>query len=369
MNVFARVAAVVTGCVLALSGTVGWAPAASAAYAPAPVGPAWTPDGAVRAVVTAGDRIIVGGNFAGGVAALDASTGALLWRSTANAGVQALALSSDGTRVIVGGGFTEVSGVAHRKLASLRVADGVAESTWKARAGGTVRDIAIVGDTAYFGGAFTKHNGIAQGGLGAVSVSAGKVVTAFNASTDAKVFALATNGSKLVIGGNFSAVNGQPRNSLASITLASNALDTWIPARQCTGCNLYWDVLINGSTVYAVGRNAGAVVAFNLSSAERTWRVTANGDAQALTFSDGLLYVGGHFTEIGNGTAREPRKTLAALSPATGALDPTFKPNFVGTYPGIWALASTSSRLTVGGHFSSAGTEKKHPYLAMFPNI
>jgi hypothetical protein len=85
-----------------------------------------------------------------------------------------------------------------------------------------------------------------------------------------------------------------------------------------------------------------------------------------MTLSDGLLYVGGHFTEIGNGTARAPRKTLAALNPATGALDPAFKPNFVDSYPGIWALASTTSKLTVGGYFTSAGTEKKYPYLAMF---
>jgi outer membrane protein assembly factor BamB len=366
MNIRSRVAAVVTGVALALSVTVGWAPAASAAYSHDPVGPTWTPDGAVLAAVTAGPRVIVGGNFTGGIAALNASTGALIWRGTANAGVEALALSQGGTHVIVGGRFTEVSGAAHRKLASLRVSDGVAESTWKARAGGTVRDIAIVGDTAYFGGAFTNHNGINQGGLGAVSVSAGTAVTAFTASTDAKVYALATNGSKLVIGGNFTAVNGLPRASLASVTLASNALGGWNPARQCTGCNLYWDVLVNGSTVYAVGRNAGAVVAFDLDTAARRWRVTANGDAQALTFSDGLVYVGGHFTQIGNGTARQPRKILAALNPATGALDANFRPSFVGSYPGVWALASTSSRLYVGGHFSSAGTLKKHPYLAIF---
>jgi outer membrane protein assembly factor BamB len=203
VNVSCRVAAVVTGFVLALSATVGWAPAASAAYSPAPVGPAWTPDGAVLAVVTAGNRVIVGGNFTGGVAAVDASSGALVWRSTANAGVRALALSSDGTHVIAGGSFTEVSGVTHRRLASLRMGDGVAEPTWKARAGGTVRDIVVAGDTAYFGGTFTAHNGFAQGGLGAVSVGTGMAVAAFTASTDANVYALGTNGSRLVIGGNF----------------------------------------------------------------------------------------------------------------------------------------------------------------------
>lgn len=368
MNIGGRVAAVVTGFVLALSVTVGWAPAAVAAYKPAPIGPAWTPEGAVLAVVHAGSRVIVGGNFPGGVAALDASSGALLWRSTVNGGVRALAMSADGTHVIAGGDFTAVSRVTHRNLASLRVSDGAAEPTWKARAGGTVRDIVVAGDTAYFGGAFINHNGIAQGGLGAVSVSSGRAVTGFTTSTNAKVYALATNGSKLVIGGNFTAVNGQPRNSLASVTLSGHGLDAWNPARPCTGCNLYWDLLINGSTVFGVGRNAGAVIAVDLGTARQRWKITANGDAQALTLSDGLLYVGGHFTEIGNGTSRQPRKILAALNPATGALDTAFTPTFVGSYPGVWALASTSSRLSVGGHFTSAGPVRKNPYLAMFGN-
>src|SRR5680860_1161872 len=106
MKSITRVAAVLAGLALVTATSVGFAPTAFASYASTPVGPTgWTPDGPVHAVVTVGDRVIVGGAFTGGVAALNASTGALEWTASANGGVRALAVSSDGTRVIAGGAF------------------------------------------------------------------------------------------------------------------------------------------------------------------------------------------------------------------------------------------------------------------------
>jgi len=78
----------------------------------------------VNAVVTSGDRVYVGGSFTGGVAAIDAGTGALVWRGSANGDVRALAMSTDGASVIAGGAFTMVSGVTHRKLALLAASPG-----------------------------------------------------------------------------------------------------------------------------------------------------------------------------------------------------------------------------------------------------
>lgn len=370
MGTRSRVVSVLTGLAVAMALTLGFAPPASAAYSPTPVGPTgWTPDGAVLATVVSGDRVFVGGNFTGGVAALDASTGGLLWTASVNGGVRALAVSSDGTHILAGGTFTAVDGLRHRKLASLRVADGTAEPKWRASAAGAVRDIVVVGDTAYFAGLFRKHNGIEQRSLGAVSVTTGKPITGFTASTDYHVYGLATNGSKLIIAGKFTKVNGQPRDSLASVALPGGLLHDWSPARACTGCNLNWDVLINGDTVYTVGRNAGAVIALDLATGVRRWKVTANGDAQALALSGGLLYVGGHFTEIGS--PRVPRTILAALNPVTGAVNAEFTPKFVTTWPGIWALAATDVMLHVGGHFTAAGPTppKKYPYFAMFAAV
>lgn len=371
MSILRRAASAVAACAVAVGLTVGFAAPASAAYSPSPIGPTgWVPDGPVHATLTSGSRVYVGGTFTGGVAALDASTGALLWRGNANAGVRALAMSADGAHVIAGGNFSAVDGATHRKIVKLRADTGVAEPKWRAAVGGTVRDIQVVGDTAYFGGAFAKHNGIAQRSLGAVSVTTGKPLTSFTANTNADVLALATNGQRLAVGGTFTTLNGQARNALGSVTLPNGSVGTtdatFKPELQCTKCTRYWDVALDGNTVYGVGRNAGAVVAFDFSTGARRWRTTANGDAQAVTVAGGLVYVGGHFTEIGS--PRVPRSIMAALNPSNGAVDSAFTPRFVTSWPGIWALDAAATRLYVGGHFTAAGPTppKRYPYFAMF---
>jgi outer membrane protein assembly factor BamB len=125
---------------------------------------------------------------------------------------------------------------------------------------------------------------------------------------------------------------------------------------------LYWDITVASGTVYAVSRNAGAVTAVDAVSGAQRWKVAANGDAQAVTVADGLVYAGGHFITIRG----QARTILAALDPATG--EPTsFSARFVTTWPGVWALAGTDDRLYVGGHFTAAGPKpNRYPYFAMF---
>jgi outer membrane protein assembly factor BamB len=225
--------------------SVGFSPPASAAYLPTPTGPVgWLPDGPVQATAVRGDRVYVGGSFTGGVAALDAATGALVWTGHLDGVVRALAVSGDGSHVIAGGGFVTADGATHKRLVSLRAADGTAEPAWRASASGLVRDMVIVGDTAYFGGLFTRHNGLDQRSLGAVSVSTGRAVTSFTAATDDSVYALATDGARLIIGGRFTTVSGQPRDSLASWSLVGNSLEGWAPARGCTKFILIWEVFM-----------------------------------------------------------------------------------------------------------------------------
>jgi outer membrane protein assembly factor BamB len=365
MKPIARFAAAAASLVVAVSGTLGLASPASAAFDPGPVGPVWTPDGPVHAIAVAGGRVFVGGSFSGGVVALSASTGALAWKGNANGDVRALAVSADGRSVIAGGAFTAVGGATHRKLALLSASTGVVDPKWRAAAGGMVRDIVVSGDTAYFGGSFKRHNGTVQSNLGAVSTTPGQNAVpraGFDASSDGIVYALDLSGSRLVIGGKFTSLSGSPRNQLGSFNVSTNSLDGWRPEAACSGCNLYWDLTVDGNTVYAVSRNYGAATAVDLGTGKRLWRTSANGDAQAVTLVDGQLYVGGHFSTIKG----VDRKILAQLNPATGAVQ-AFSSRFVGSFPGIWAMDSTSQRMYVGGHFTAAGPKpNKYPYLTMF---
>jgi hypothetical protein len=344
---------------------VGLAPAASAAYAVEPIGPSWVPNGGVHAVVASGDTVYVGGSFTGGVAALRADTGALLWNGNANGDVRALALGPNGN-LLLGGAFTTVGGATHRKIAAVSAATGAVNNTFKAAVGGTVRDIVVVGNTAYFGGAFTNHGGMAQQGLGAVDATTGANVTGFTTTTNGTVYALATDGAKLFIGGNFTAVNGQPRDTLASVTLLNHSLDAWAPKRACTGCNVIWDLTVRGDWVYTAGRNAGGLYILHKATGAQVHKLGGfNGDTQAVTVApDGRLYLGGHFVTVG-GVARE----LVAEFDVSGTRPvlKEFSANFVTSWPGVWAMAATSTRLYVAGDFTQAGTQKKYPYFAMFP--
>jgi hypothetical protein len=355
----------------AVAMVIGLAPSASAAYAVQPVGPAWTPNGGVHAVVVdeGANRVYVGGSFTGGVAALRADTGALLWNGNANGDVRALALGPNGS-LLLGGAFTTVGGATHRKIASVNAATGAVNNGFRGTVGGTVRDIVVVGNTAYFGGAFTNHSGFTQRGLGAVDATTGTRVTTFTVATNGTVYSLATNGSRLFFGGEFTAANGQPRSYLASATLASNAVDAWAPPMACTGCNRIWDLVAHPARnrVYAAGRNAGGVYVLDMnSSTPIATQRRFNGDVQALTLApDGRLYAGGHFVTV-NGVARElvAEFDVSGTAPVLGA----FSANFVTSFPGVWGMASTSSRLYVGGDFTRAGTQTKaYPYFAMFPS-
>jgi hypothetical protein len=354
--------------ILAAAATVvGLAPAASAAYGPEPVGPSWVPDGGVHSVVASGNTVYVGGSFTGGVAALDAATGRLLWNGNANGDVRALTLGPNGT-LLLGGAFTTVGGATHRKIAAVDAATGAVNNTFKGTVGGTVRDIVVTGGNAYFAGAFTNHGGMTQTGLGAVNATTGANVTTFTTSANGNVYALGTDGSRLFVGGQFTTVGGQARDTLASIRLSDYTLDAWAPKRPCTGCNVIWDLTLDNARnrVYTVGRNGGTLFTVDKTTAAVVYKNvgSVNGDSQAVTLApDGRVYVGGHFVTV-QGQAR----MLVAefdVSGRTPVLGP-FSAKFVTSYPGVWGLASTSGRLYVGGDFTQAGSLKKYPYFAMF---
>lgn len=111
---------------------------------------------------------------------------------------------------------------------------------------------------------------------------AGSVDASFAVTVDGQVrtMVLSPDGNTLYIGGNFTTINGSSRMGIAAVDADSGALSSWNP-------------------------NAVGFVLFGASNAYMTAMDVA---------SDGTLYVGGNFQEIGGQT----RHALAALDPATG---------------------------------------------------
>jgi PQQ-like domain len=368
----AKHVAVLGGVVIAIAATLGLAGPASAQYASTPAPLAWRADGPVHAVALAGDRVYVGGQFSGGIAALDASTGALLWSATTDGDVRALTLSDDGSRLFAGGAFVTVNGQTHRHLVALSTADGSLIPGWRASASGMVRDLVVYGDVLYAGGLFKTFGGVAQRGLGAVNATTGKRVASFTDFVDKSVYGLAVSGSTLVVSGRFTLVDNTPRQSLAAFDLTTGALTSWAPARVCSTCSTYWDVAVDATNAYVASSGPGGqMAAYNLVSGRQPWHyVHSDGDVQAVAVGDdGLVYVGGHFGRYVGGVTNV-RSLLAAVNRTTGLTDPNFAPKLYTSYPGVWALAASPSTLYAGGNFTGVqganGYNNHVPYFAAF---
>jgi hypothetical protein len=375
-----RLAILTTSAATVAASVLGLAAPAHAAYTENPVTLAWHPTGAVHSSVSRDGVVYLGGKLdgIGGIAAVDATSGSLLWLLPANKDVRALALSSDGSRLFAGGSFTAVNGQTRKHLVAVDVADHSVVTPWSGRAAGMVRDLVVSGDTVFVGGAFTSVDGVAGKGIGAVSATTGARITTFNHATDLDVMGLALTPDSLLMTGTFTKVDGQPRASIAAIDLTTYALTSWAPRRFCD-CATYWDVQTDGTNAYVGASGAGGnFAAFDLVTGEQPWPyVHADGDVQAVWLpGDGRVYLGGHFAVSIYSTATPqvavPVTVVAAVDLATGQPDPGFNPKIYKTYPGAWCLTSTANRLWVGGDFTGElqnGTNNKQPYLAAYPGV
>lgn len=344
----------------------------------------WSADGRVRAIVRAGDRIFIGGDFTQLIApngstvarkhlaALDASSGAPLsgWVAHTDRPVHALAVTPDGTRLLAGGGFSKVDGTRRVRLAALSVGTGDLTS-WSPAANGLVRTVAIGNGRVYVGGNFSSVNGTSRTRLAAVDLSSGALAS-WSPRADKTVndLTLTTDGARVVIAGDFDKLSGTTRHYLGSVDAADGSLDAWTPKPECVRdkntCRLL-DVVVDSSTVYAaVAGPGGRLTAWPLSSNTRRWNIRADGDVQAVALHGGLVYAGGHFYKRfgkdSNGNDIVRRRLAAANT--SGKVDP-FDPNVKGNL-GVWAIQADDAHLRIGGDFTAVSGVDQVRY-AQFP--
>jgi PQQ-like domain len=374
---WSRRLASVTGAAASVAAVLSFAAPANAAYTPQALTLPWTPAGAVHSSLASGNVVYLGGKLdgTGGIAAIDATTGNLLWMVPANNDVHALTLSPDGSTLYAGGDFSTVDGMTHRHLVAINVADHTVLPNWKAGAAGEVRDLVVYGSDLIVAGKITNVAGTAHRGIGAVNAATGKFDPAFNFTADDDVLGLAVTGTTLLLSGSFHHINGQTRNELASINMATNTLTGWVPAKLCSTCDQYWDVQTDGVNAY-VGTSGfqGFLGAYNLATGRSAWTtsrgfpaiVSTDGDVQTLYLAgDGELYFGGHFAHFvrsssGSGTqAAIDQGVVAAVFASSGLVDTAFKPRIYKTYPGGWAITGAAGKLWLGGDFGGEGIPTK----------
>jgi hypothetical protein len=143
-----------------------------------------------------------------------------------------VAASADGTRIYVTGEFTTVNGVARSRIAALNATTGALVTTWHPTLNYRARPIVVAGDNVYVGGQFTVANSQPRARVAAFSAATGALLP-LRADANDEVFALAYPGAshRLVVGGRFTTVNGSAQYGLAAVDYLTGAVKP-MPANQ-----------------------------------------------------------------------------------------------------------------------------------------
>jgi hypothetical protein len=343
-------------------------------------GRTWSTNGRVLTIQSIGGLVYVGGTFtavvdtngtshpAGNIAVFDPATGTFntAWAGTANGSVNAIA--AYGTTLYLGGGFSQVNGVNHRKLAAVNLATGAVISTWKPSADGLVETVIALGGKVYAGGYFyniTDATGShAQPFIARLDATTGAFDPTWHPAPDARVRKMmpSADGTRLFIGGDFTTVSGAPGSvALVSLVTATGAVDTLFREGTNNGNARapVFDLATDGThlLVAAAGGGGGCTMQ-DPARGTTIWSHKSNGDMQAVEVIGSTVYCGGHF----NGSLSfdgVDRTKLAAVDLTTGTiLD--YAP-VVNSALGIWSMGSDATHLYIGGDFTKVnGISQAH---------
>ncbi len=284
--------------------------------------------------------------------------------------VLASAIQPDG-KVIIGGAFTHVHGVARGHIARLNT-DGTVDNSFpgaNVSAGGNVQTIALQADgKILIGGSFTTYGGNALFGLARLN-SDGTLDPGFNMGTGLNGWVSAINvqnDGKILVAGSFTTYNGTLRMKITRV-LTSGAIDPSFdpgvgPVGNLTALAIQSDgkILVGGVFTTWNGAAHRSLVRLNSDGTLESGYNTAAGtvgDVNCLALqSDGKVLLGGNFTAWG-GT---PRNRIARLSTA-GLLDATFNPGNGPSNQVRTIRVLGTGKLLVGGDFGNYnGTNRQN---------
>jgi trimeric autotransporter adhesin len=346
------------------------------------------PDNAVYALALSGSQLYAGGAFVGFqndtvtepyLAALDPGTGAVdtAFAPAPQGDVFALLLSGDGQTLYAGGQFVGIGGGNANYLAALNASTGALVSSFNPALNNTVFALSSDGTNLYAGGAFTSAGAQAQADIAAIDLSTGAEVPAFQTASSVtstvNALTLSPDGKTLYLAGTGSS---EPAEAISTATGAT--VSTFAPNTSLGPANALV-VSADGNTLYAAGGIAGFsgyVVALSTAdgSVAAGWPSTSGGasadgvalndagNALVLDAADSKLFVGGDFSQVGSAG----HGAVAALSTADGSLIAGFDPapgpvtdpvSGITTPPTVHALALSPDRSTlyVGGLFAGLG--------------
>lgn len=336
-------------------------------------------DGDVTAAAVQADgKILIGGSFRNingvvrnGIARLNADGSVDVGfdpGAGASPGVYRLAVQGDG-KIVVGGGFNAVGGVARNRAARLN-ADGSVDATFNPGTGANnwVLALALQPDgKVLVGGSFTAVNGVGRMHLARLNPD-GSLDTGFVPATENSVRVIVAQGDgKILIGGDFFAVGGARRMGLARLNADGSLDPSFVP--MTGGIDSVFAVVVQDDGRILVSGysyldlNKGRIARLNADGSPDPAFVPGAGpsnwaNAVALQ-ADGRIVIGGRFVTI-DGVARN---RIARLN-ADGSPDTVFDPGsgVDGNPPvGVNVLALQADRkIIMGGAFDTVGGVRRN---------
>ena len=347
---------------------VALSPLPAHAQATRPIDSFWVADAQVYALAEANGVVYAGGEFqtvgpyTGGFAVSDAATGVVDLSMPKVDGSLSVIASDGAGGWYLGGTFTRVGGVPRNNLAHV-LSDGRV-SAWNPSPDGSVGAIVKDSATVYLGGSFANVAGTPRSRAAAVDAATGALLPWNPNVTGASssVSALAVGSSYVYIGGRFTAIGATGRTGLGRVDLVNGTVDTtWNPA--LTGFAAYTLVLsASGNEIFVGGdftaiggqsRRHLAQLSTSGTGLATAWNPNPdlNVNELALSATGTLLYVGGFYSNIGNGTPAARNGLAAVSATGLGAVDLTFNPN-LGSL-GVFGVAFRGGIVYACGSFTA----------------
>lgn len=316
-------------------------------------------------------KILTGGNFRGfngvgrnGIVRLNAN-GSLDTSFNVNAflfeGVQAMTLQSDG-RIIIGGGFAGYNGVVRNGIARVNV-DGSLDASFDPGLGldNTVNVIAVQPDgKILIGGFFTIVNGVARNYIARLN-SNGLLDTSFNVGSGAnatiRAIVVQTDG-KILIGGDFTSYNGTTRKYVARLNTDGSLDTSFAPPVETVSGGSVQSIVIQPDNKILI---AGYFMATGAFFTTPIVRLNANGSLDnTFAFSADATVVAGLIALQADGkVVMTTGSPIVRLNP-DGTNDATFNTPTLNGNPFALVIEPGGSIL-IGGAFTTVnGITKNH---------
>ena len=239
------------------------------------------------------------------ILAYNITTGNLIttWAPSLNAQGRAITASADGSTIYVAGDFTSVSGTTRNRVAALNATTGAVISGFNANVNAHVNDLEVSGSTLYLVGAFTVVGNQARSRLASVSASSG-AVTAWAPSADAEVRTLTVpaGAGKVIVGGHFETLNGSTQRGMGALDAGSGSTMSWpvntILVNRGTEAAI-WSLKSNGSVVFGNGMSFASTGNFESTfssdlNGNLIWVNGCRGDNYDNIAVGSVLYTVGH---------------------------------------------------------------------------